>query len=211
MPLTSLTQNMLGASFLSLGGAWFYGMNAVAAAAAAAVLQAAAIFLHRRPLASLTVQDRCLMNLERLSNAPTKTGHVSGGCPTGGCVSICLYIRSKNMPDAATGQRGMAAAIAKLPRFSSVVVESASLEDTYFRTVDVDMSKHVVEYPKIPAASLEAALNDVINADLPRDRPLWQVSESAFQRILHASHATPCTPCSEIPALAHSRRCCCRR
>ena len=192
MALTSLNRLLLGAAALSLGVTWRFGAR-LSTAVASIALHVAAIIMHRRPPSSLTVQDRCIINVERLTRAPTKAGIASGGIPGGGSMAVCMYIATPNMPDVALGRRAMARVLEKFPRFSSVAVEGASLEDAHFRTVTVDLDRHVVERA-LPSEELEAALSDLINAEMPREIPLWSLTllrtdgeQSCV--LLRASHA----------------------
>ena len=111
-------------------------------------------------------------------------------------MAIVMYFSSANMPDVGTARDAMQRTIGKHPRFGSVVVETASLEGTMWRSVKVNFTRHVVQHAAIPATAQEARLNELINTDLPRDVPLWRIdllpaegTSASSCVLLRASHA----------------------
>jgi hypothetical protein len=166
MPLTSLSRNLLASSAVSAAVLCKYG-GSIATVAISATLALAAYVLHRRPDGSLTIQDRCLINLDRLS---------SGMSPGRGTIACCLYFDASKVPTAAAARSAMKRALARYPRFASVAVETPSLEDSSFRACEVDLDAHVFEHAPIigGSAALEERLNALINTDLPRGLPLWR-------------------------------------
>ena len=187
MPWTALNERLLAASAATVGLFLSAGVSAASAAAAVALGIVAVLTRRAPPDRLLTVQDRALMNQDRL---------VAGMAPGSGTMAIVMYFSSANMPDVGTARDAMQRTIGKHPRFGSVVVETASLEGTMWRSVKVNFTRHVVQHAAIPATAQEARLNELINTDLPRDVPLWRIdllpaegTSASSCVLLRASHA----------------------
>ena len=149
------------------------------------VLEVVVVLTCRRPRdPSLTVQDRCTMNQERLTK---------GKQPNGGTIAIVMYF--KDLPTVEATQAAMKKMLERFPRFSSVVVPSAAVDDASWRKVEVNMAQHVVAEPVIyNADERDRALNELIYTDLPRDLPLWRMDILRAHGcqgcvLLRASHA----------------------
>ena len=184
MPFTSLNRRLLASTIASLGVYAGFGASYITAATAVA-LGLAAIFTHRGPRdPTLTVQDRCLMNQERLC---------FGAVPGCGTMAVAMHVEA--LPSIATASSVMRKVIAKFPRFGCVVQEELALEDVTWKRVDVDLTKHLVEHALVSADNLSAKLDELINTDLPRDQPLWRFDLLTVGKggggcvLLRASHA----------------------
>lgn len=86
-----------------------------------------------------------------------------------------MYFSAAHMPSVAAVRVAMRRAVDKFPRFTSVVVETAALDDTCWRSVDVDLTRHVVQHAAVDAHAQSARIDALLNADLPRDQPLWRI------------------------------------
>lgn len=130
-------------------------------------LKVLAILLHRRPSPSLTVQDRCLINIDRLSQRQQ---------PGSAMITVVMYFSPGKMPSPAIVRAALEGAITQFPRFSSLAIETPSIDAAEWHAVKVDLAQHVVEHkPLTGCAELEAQLNELANTDLPRSRPLWML------------------------------------
>ena len=168
MPLTSLAKNLLIASTLSAVLLHRTGIF-LASVVTCVALQVVAVLLHRRPDGKLSVQDRCLINIDRLSK---------GQQPGSATITICMYFSSSKLPSAEQAKGAMQRAIGRFPRFASIAVEAPSVDDAYWRPLDsLDVGRHISKHPPLAndADALEAQLNELANTELPRDRPLWQL------------------------------------
>lgn len=188
MPLTTLNTHMAGATAIGAALAAMYGgvsTQGILAFIAGQIMLVVTCPAPRDP--SLTVQDRCTMHQERLT---------SGKQPGGGTISIVMHINNKNLPQVEVVRAAMTRVVAKLPRFASIVVEAAAVDDATWRTVDVDMAQHVVEHAAAASSeSHQRLLDELIYTDLPRNIPLWRfdiLPNAATGRgcvLLRASHA----------------------
>ena len=182
-----MNRRLLVASACNFGLCAYYGVSVATVVASVAGVVVAVLTTRPPADPTLTVQDRCLMNQERL--APTTPG--------AGTMAIVMYIAKENLPSVDAAIKGMRHACTKFPRFGSVVVETRNLEDTYWRRVEVDMARHVVEHAPVQQGALEERINGLINTDLPRDVPLWRIDllpttaagASSGCVLLRASHA----------------------
>ena len=168
MPLTSLAKNLLVASTLSAVLLHRTGIF-LASVVTCVALQVVAVLLHRRPDGKLSVQDRCLINIDRLSK---------GQQPGSATITICMYFASSKLPSAEQAKAAMQRAIGRFPRFASIAVEAPSVDDAYWRPLgSLDVGRHISKHPPLAndADALKAQLNELANTELPRDRPLWQL------------------------------------
>ena len=187
MPLTSLNLNLVAATAASAALIRQFGASLITAATCFA-LEAVALLIHRRPDPALTVQDRCLINIDRLSK---------GQQPNAAMISVCMYIKSSQLPTASDAKVALEYPIQKhAARFSSIPDETASLEDSTWKRVDIDLTEHVISHETLVGGSqaLEARINNLVNETLSRDRPLWRLDILPSDGpegcvVLRASHA----------------------
>jgi hypothetical protein len=172
-PLTSLSQLLLLATASSCALVHQYGRSSLTVVAAIA-FHVAAVVLHNGPKdPTMTVMDRCLVNLDRL---------MAGKAPVAGQIASVMYFQGKNLPNGKAARATMRSTAEALPRFRSVAVRAASVEDSFFREVPggvdaLDMDGyHVVEHAaEATADDLERAVNVLINTEMDGDKPLWRI------------------------------------
>ena len=80
-------------------------------------------------------------------------------------MGIALYFDAADMPSVAAVQDAMRRAVAKFARFASVAVETAALEDTCWRSVEVDLCQHVVQHVLDAAVDAQPARLDALLAE----------------------------------------------
>ena len=89
-------------------------------------------------------------------------------------ITVVMYFSPGKMPSPAILRAALEGAITQFPRFSSLAIETPSIDAAEWHAVKVDLAQHVVEHkPLTGCAELEAQLNELANTDLPRSRPLW--------------------------------------
>ena len=135
MPLTAL--NMRTGAALAVSGAVF-GFEVLGAAWSVVgfvALEVIVVLTCRRPKdPALTVQDRATMNQERLTE---------GKQPGAGTIAIAMYVKKENLPTVDVAHAAMRRAVERFPRFGSVAVATAAIDDAWWRKVEVDMEEAV--------------------------------------------------------------------